>query len=90
MPSNSQDLSRRAFLQRAATYGAGAAIIQGLGTTLANAQTKVAQKSVSYQDKPKGEQRCDACSSFQPPSACKMVEGEINPQGWCSLFTKKS
>ena len=73
-----------------ATYGAGAAIIQGLGSSLANAQAKAAQNAVSYQDKPKGDQRCEACSSFQPPNACKMVDGQISPQGWCSLFTKKS
>jgi hypothetical protein len=90
VPSNPKDLSRRVFLQRVATYGAGAAIIQGLGSRLANAQAKAAPNAVSYQDKPKGAQRCDACSSFQPPNACKMVEGEISPQGWCSLFTKKS
>lgn len=90
MPSNSKDLSRRAFLQRVAIYGAGAAVIQGLGSPRASAQAKVAQNAVSYQDKPKGAQRCDGCSSFQPPNACKLVEGEITPQGWCSLFTKKS
>jgi hypothetical protein len=90
VPSKSKDLSRRVFLQRVATYGAGAAIIQGLGSSLATAQAKVAQKAVSYEAKPKGEQRCDACSSFQAPNACKLVEGEISPQGWCSLFTKKT
>ena len=90
MPSNSKDLSRRVFLQRVATYGAGAAVVQGLGSRLASAQAKAAQNAVSYQDKPKGAQRCDGCSSFQPPNGCKMVEGAISPQGWCSLFTKKS
>ena len=90
MPIQPKDLSRRSFLRRVATYGAGIAIIQGLGPRLANAQAKAAKSAVSYQEKPKGEQRCDGCSSFQPPNACKMVDGEINPQGWCSLFTKKS
>jgi hypothetical protein len=73
-----------------ATYGVGAAIIQGLGSNLATAQAKVPQSSVAYQDKPKGEQRCDGCNFFQAPSACKMVDGTISPQGWCSLFTKKA
>ena len=90
MPSKPKDLSRRVFLQRVATYGAGAAIIQGLGSNLATAQAKVAQNTVSYQDKPKGPQWCDGCNNFQPPNACKMVDGEISPQGWCSLFTKKA
>jgi hypothetical protein len=85
-----QDLSRRVLFRRAATYAVGAAIIQGLGTNLAVAQSKVAQKAVGYQDKPKGPQRCDGCSSFQPPNACKLVEGEISPQSWCSLFTAKA
>jgi hypothetical protein len=90
VPSKSKGFSRRVFFQRVAAYGAGAVIIQGVGARLATAQAKVAQNAVSYQDKPKGAQRCDGCSSFQPPNACKMVDGEISPQGWCSLFTKKS
>lgn len=88
--SKPKDLSRRVFFQRAATLGVGAAVVYGLGSNLANAQAKVPQKTVSYQGQPKGEQRCDACSNFQAPKGCKMVEGEISPQGWCSLFTKKA
>jgi hypothetical protein len=90
VPSKPKDLSRRVFLQRVATYGAGAAIIQGIGSNLATAQTKVPQSSVSYQGKPNGTQRCDGCNNFQPPNACKTVDGEISPQGWCSVFTKKT
>jgi len=88
--SRPKDLSRRVFFQRVATYGVGAAVIHGLGLSLAAAQAKASQKSVSYQATPKGEQRCDGCSNFQPPNACKMVEGDISPQGWCSLFAKKA
>ena len=90
MSSKPKGLSRRVFFKRAATYGVGAAIVHGFGLNLANAQAKVPQKSVSYQTTPKGEQRCDGCSNFQPPNACKTVEGEISPQGWCSLFAKKA
>ena len=35
-------------------------------------------------------QRCDGCVNFQPPSACKFVQGDISPSGWCQLFTPKS
>lgn len=90
MPSEPTDLSRRVFFRRVATYGLGAAIIHGLGVDLAIAQAKVPQKSVSYQDKPQGTQRCDGCNNFQSPNACKLVDGEISPQGWCSLFSKKA
>jgi hypothetical protein len=90
MATEPQDPSRRVFFRRAATYAVGAAIIQGLRPTLAAAQGKVAQNAVAYQDKPKGTQRCDGCSLFQPPKTCKVVEGEVSPQGWCSLFAPKT
>jgi hypothetical protein len=83
-----QDLSRRVFFQRVATYAVGGAIIQVLGLNLAAAQGKVAQNLVAYQDKPKGTQRCDGCSLFQSPNTCKVVEGEVSTQGWCSLFAQ--
>jgi hypothetical protein len=85
-----QDLSRRVFFQRVATYAVGGAIIQVLGPNLAAAQAKVGQTAVAYQDKPKGTQRCDGCSLFQPPNTCKVVEGEVSTQGWCSLFAQST
>ncbi len=88
-PSKPTELSRRVLFRRVAIYGIGAAIVGGLGPNLATAQAKVTQKTVSYQDKPKSGQRCDGCNNFQAPNACKLVEGEVSPQGWCSLFTKK-
>jgi len=27
---------------------------------------------------------------FEPPNACKVVEGEISPSAWCHLFVKKT
>jgi hypothetical protein len=53
VPSKPKDLSRRVFFQRTATYGAGAAMIYGVGLNLATAEAKVPQNAVSYQDKPK-------------------------------------
>ncbi len=90
MPDQPNDFLRRVFLQRMATYGVGAAMIRGLGFNRATAQAKVPKNAVSYQTEPKGTQRCDGCVNFQPPNGCKMVDGEISPQGWCSLFTKKT
>jgi len=55
----------------------------------AAAQQKVAPKLVQYQEKPKGAQECDGCLHFVAPSSCKMVEGKINPKGWCALFAPK-
>jgi len=88
-PNDPRDPSRRVLLRRVATYALGASILHGIGVNRAFAQAKVPQKTVAYQGTPKGEQRCDGCNNFQAPNACKLVEGEISPQGWCSLFTKK-
>jgi hypothetical protein len=90
MATERQGLSRRVFFRRVAAYAVGGAIIQGITPNPASAQAKVAQTSVAYQEKPKGAQRCDGCSLFQPPNTCKVVDGQVSPQGWCSLFTAKA
>lgn len=87
LPSTGQ-LSRRCFLQ-AAAVGGSAAIASTFIATPAAAASKVPQKSVSYQSTPKGAQRCDNCSFWQPPSSCKLVDGKIDAAGWCSLYRKK-
>jgi hypothetical protein len=56
----------------------------------AEAQEKMSQADAKYQGTPKGAQRCDGCMLFEPPNACKVVEGEISPSGWCQLFVKKT
>jgi hypothetical protein len=48
------------------------------------------QKSVMYQQTPKNGQYSSICQQFIPPSSCKVVEGEINPNGYCILFIKKA
>ena len=81
------EFSRRALLQGVA-YAAGAATF--LSATVNNAAAaKMSQQSVSYQGSPKGNQRCDNCALWQPPNACKSVEGNISPQGWCKIYVKK-
>jgi len=51
---------------------------------------KVPQSTVQYQPKPKGEQKCALCANFISESnACKLVEGKISPDGWCTLWAKK-
>jgi hypothetical protein len=75
-------LSRRSLLR-------GAAAVAGIlaaTSNLAEAQPKISKVAVNYQDHPDGEKRCDKCAQFQPPDACKMVEGTISPQGSCRIF----
>ena len=50
---------------------------------------KIKQTDAKYQNHPKGQQRCEICLQFQPPSSCKIVQGPITPQGWCQFFAAK-
>jgi hypothetical protein len=80
----SAPLSRRSLL-RSAVGSAGGAILCARPNA-ANAVIKISQKAVAYQDHPDGDKRCEKCAQFQPPSGCKMVDGTINPQGYCRIF----
>ena len=80
--TGSARLSRRALLGGAI----GAVGILGETPNLATAQPKISKVAVNYQDHPDGEKRCDKCVQFQPPDACKVVDGSISPQGSCRIF----
>jgi len=55
------------------------------------AAKKALQANVQYQTHPKGEQKCSLCQHFIAESnTCKLVDGQISPEGWCSLWTKKA
>ena len=55
----------------------------------ARAGSESPQKAVKYQDTPKGEQRCENCALFEPPSSYKTVDGTVSPEGWCTVYAKK-
>ena len=79
-------VSRRSALTNALIYAASTVTILAAYTRAAYA--KMAQKSVSYRDTPKGELKCSNCGLFEPPAACKTVDGVISPNGWCSIYRK--
>ena len=84
----SKIISRRCMLHVAAS-AAGAAAAAGLTANGALAQ-KTKKEAVDYQETPKGDQQCNNCMLFQPPAACLVVDGAINPQGWCKIWAKKA
>jgi hypothetical protein len=84
---DAETISRRAVL-------GGTALAVGVAATTrasrrAAAEQKVSQADAKYQDQPKGQQRCEICLQFQPPNACRIVEGPISPAGWCQYFAAK-
>ena len=55
------------------------------------ATKKMPKASVQYQTQPKGEQKCSNCVNFIAKSnTCKLVDGQISPTGWCTLWSKKA
>ena len=85
MSAGSAPLRRRALLQYAVCTASGAAICSALPSPAA-AGPKISKKAVAYQDHPDGEKECAKCAQFQPPDACKLVDGPISPQGSCRIF----
>ena len=84
-----KQLSRRELLAAGWVAVPVAAGIISLYPAEAGAQQKMAQKLVQYQKTPKKDQKCSICLHFVAPDSCKVVEGKIDPNGWCSLFAPK-
>jgi hypothetical protein len=78
--------SRRRVLGSAAMAAIGAMVLLAAGAASA-AAPKSAQKSVEYQGHPKAGHSCNTCKNFQPPQNCKVVEGPVEPSGWCDKYT---
>jgi hypothetical protein len=87
--------SRRSLLKRAVLLAGVAAVPLLAHTRGAFAANKLAKADVKYQDKPDAGKDCDDCLQFIPgatpkaPGTCKVVEGAINPHGYCIAFTPK-
>jgi hypothetical protein len=88
----SAEYSRRALLRGVVTATSGIAVLAtAIGETrTAEAQAKMTQQVVAYQPSPKNGEACSTCTQFEPPNACKIVEGVISPAGWCKLYVKKT
>ena len=75
-------------LSRRALFGIALAAVAGRKLDAA-APAKVSKAAAKYQDRPKGQQRCEICLNFQPPGQCRFVAGQIDKQGWCQFFAAR-
>ena len=77
------DGSRRALMR-----GVVGAISAALASRMsqADAADKMTRQQAQYQDTPNGIYSCGLCTLFERPNACKVVEGEVNKDGWCKAF----
>ena len=80
-------VSRRQMLRSACVAAGGAALLAG---SVSPAQAKMTQQAVNYQQKPNNGASCGSCQYFKAPDACVMVDGPINPDGWCHLYSKNN
>lgn len=61
------------------------------GGATAERTGKLSKAQVKYQEQPKGDQHCANCLQFVAESnTCKVVDGPINPQGWCTVWVKRA
>lgn len=72
----------------APTGGAPAAAKDGAAQPMETEPSpKMSKEKAQYQAKPSGDRKCANCSNFIAESkTCKVVEGEVSPEGWCILW----
>jgi hypothetical protein len=47
---------------------------------------KMSKTAAQYQDTPQGIATCATCSLFVEPRSCKVVDGDVSPNGWCKAY----
>jgi hypothetical protein len=67
----------------------GSAPLAALMAGRTEAAARVSQSAVHYQPTPKDGQQCGQCAQYVTPHACRLVDGDIAPSGWCRLWVKK-
>jgi hypothetical protein len=83
MAEQTLDRSRRALMQVVVSAISAALVFR---TSQADASDKMTRQQAQYQDTPSGIYSCGLCTLFEPPNACKVVEGEVSKDGWCKAF----
>lgn len=84
MAEERMKVARRRFCSTALGGAAlGLALRHSSGATAAE---KMSRQEALYQDSPKDIRMCATCTLFVPPKCCKVVEGDISPNGWCKAY----
>ena len=94
-PDSQLSPSVRSFVKAATVLAAGAVAPQLSTSVSAAAEKKLSKAAVKYQNTSNNGKDCDDCLQFIPgkiesaPGTCKVVEGEINPHGYCIAWVAK-
>lgn len=87
--NDDRNVSRRSVLKQAVLLAGAGLTASVLPARTAHAQGKASKAAMKYQDKPEGNKKCSDCLQFVAPDSCKVVEGTINPNGYCLAWVKK-
>jgi hypothetical protein len=89
---DSSAMTRRTFVGNAIVLPALAGLILAETTT---ARAKGSKAQFKYQSTPSNGHKCSQCtfyiagSSATANGSCKIVDGAISPNGWCTAWSKK-
>jgi hypothetical protein len=83
MAEQQSNPSRRRIMRAAAGVATAGLCFQIART---EASDKMTPQQAEYRDTPNGIYSCGLCTLFEPPSGCKVVEGEVSKDGWCKAF----
>jgi hypothetical protein len=87
---DSSAVLRRRILATATIAAATECACAVLFSIPAVAQQKIAKGDAGYRDNPNGPAHCELCAYYLPPVGCRLVRGEVSPNGWCRLFQAKT
>ena len=87
-------MRRRRALARGVALAGSTLLVFSVGMRPAAAQ-KSSKASLAYQEHPHDGKKCADCKHFTPRSdasgagTCALVEGPIQPTGWCTAFSAR-
>jgi hypothetical protein len=84
-----KDEGLKAGITRRKVLIAGAISTPAFALMTGKADAKIQHSAVKYQAEPKDGKQCSGCNFFVAPNACKQVDGNISPLGYCLLWAKK-
>jgi hypothetical protein len=89
--NSSRSVTRRNAIVKLFVLPALAGSLAVAATGAARADARV---DLKYQSTPKGDRKCSGCVLFVPgktakdDGTCKIITGDISPNGWCTAFAK--
>ena len=92
MTDSTNGMTRRSFVANVVVLPALAGLLLAETT---GAQAKGSQAQFKYQKTPNNGHKCSQCTFYVPGSSatangsCKIVDGSISPNGWCTAWAAK-